>query len=81
MCCIVYTLPLEWLGLKHKQNTSNWTAVYTSSNVRHSLYNSIVLLLSKCEQEEIVGSAVCSVNSTLHATTEVFVEDNNSATA
>jgi len=58
MCCIVYTLCLEWLGLKHKQNTSNRTAVNTSSNVTHSLYNSIVLLVTKCDQEETVGSDV-----------------------
>jgi len=54
----VYTLSLDWLGLKHKQNTLNRTAVDTSSNVRHSLYNSILLLLTKCDQKEIVGSAV-----------------------
>ena len=64
-----------------EQNTSNRTVVDTSSNVKHLLYNGIVQWLSKCEQEEIIESAVCSVNSTLHAATEVLVEDNNSVTA
>jgi hypothetical protein len=55
MCYIVYTVSLEWLGLKHnvveiyyilltEQNTSNRTVVDTSSNIKHSLYNSIVQL-------------------------------------